>query len=153
MNPLRWLVSPVAGTAGVLAAIGLLAIPLRHLTSAEENPVLPDATAASAKANKTIHAVLRLRLLAAAKHVTVTTADGVVLLDSRDMAAGESECDVVVPWADRGLDLTLRADFGTGAAATAVFLTVMPDGYDDQTRYAIGAGPIEEGLRYEWHKP
>ena len=50
-----------------------------------------------------------------------------------------------------GLDLTLQADFGEASPETAGFLTVMPDGYEDQTRYAIGTGRLEETLRYEWH--
>ncbi len=45
----------------------------------------------------------------------------------------------------------LQADFGGAGSETAVFLTVMPDGYEDQTRYAIGTGRMEEPLRYEWH--
>jgi hypothetical protein len=56
-----------------------------------------------------------------------------------------------MPMADGGLDVMLRADFGVGLAETAVFLTVMPDGYEDQTRYAIGTGLIEEPLRFTWH--
>ena len=144
----RWLASPVTGTVGVLACLSVLAIPLRHLTSAAQDPQVPAAPTATAV--REIHAVLRLRLLAAAKRLVVKTADGKDLLDSRDLAAGESEHDVVVPFADGGVDFRVRADFGAGGAATAVFLTVMPDGYDEQTRYVIGTGLIEEWLRYEW---
>jgi hypothetical protein len=43
------------------------------------------------------------------------------------------------------------ADFGDQAAETAEFLTVMPDGYEEQTRYVTGSGLLEETLRYEWH--
>ena len=153
MNPLRCLVSPVTGTAGVLAAMGLLAIPLHHLTPTAENHASPSASTPTTRSGKSLHAVVRLRLLAAAKRVTVTTADGAILLDVRNAAAGESEWDVNVPWADGEVDLTLHTDIDAGAATTAVFLTLMPDGYDDQTRYAIGAGPIDERLSYEWRKP
>jgi len=148
MKVLRWLASPVAGTVGVLTALSVLAIPLRKLTATEHDPPMQAVPAATAA--KEIHAVLRLRLLAAAKRLVVKTADGKDLLDSRDLAAGESEHDVVVPFADGGVDFRVRADFGAGGAATAVFLTVMPDGYDEQTRYVIGTGLIEEWLRYEW---
>ena len=159
MTPLtRWFASPVAGTVGVLAALGLLANPLRQVTSADEHsPTQAEPAAATdstgATALSEIHAILRLRLLAPARQVTVRNTDAKILIESRDMAAGESEYDVMVPLADGGVDLTLRADFGSGGQATAVFLTVMPDGYDDQTRYAIGTGLIDEWLRYEWRKP
>ena len=148
MNATRWLASPLAGTATVLAGLCLLAIPLRKLTSAL--PV-PSVTATPTGAHPgEIHAVLRLRLLVPAQQVTVRTATGKVLLDSRGPVSGESEHDAVVPLADGGLDLTLRADFSGGTPETAVFLTVMPDGYEDQTRYVIGTGHLEEPLRYEW---
>jgi len=150
MGP-RWLASPVAGTIGVLAALSLLAIPLRKVTSIEDDP--PARTSSPATAARKIHAVVRLRLLAPVERLMVQTTDGAVLLEMRDLAAGESEHDVVVPLADGGLDLTLQADFGTGGTATAVFLTLMPDGYEEQTRYAIGTGQIEESLRYEWPTP
>ena len=149
MSGSRWLASPLAGTAGVLAGLCLLAIPLRQLTSARR-PLAPPAPAAVA-APAGSHAVLRLRLLAPALRVVVTTADGTVLLDRRGLAAGESEHDVVIPLVAGGLDLRLQAEFSAGAAETAAFLTVMPDGCDDQTRYGIGRGRIDEPLRYEWH--
>ena len=148
MSGPRWLASPLAGTAAVLAGLALLAIPLRHLTS--EQHATPMQTAPDAAFPKDIPAILRLKLLAPAKRLALRTAAGKVLLDARDLAPGESEFDVVMPFADGGLDLTMMADFGADGGATAVFLTVMPDGYEDQTRYAIGTGLIEQSLRYDW---
>lgn len=149
MSGPRWLASPLAGTACVLAGLSLLAIPLRKLTSAEPVPaVQATRTAASPGA---IPAVLRLRLLAPASRLVVTTAAGKTLLDMRDLSPGESEHDALIAFGDGGLDLTMQADFGGADSETAVFLTVMPDGYEDQTRYAIGTGRMKEPLRYEWH--
>lgn len=145
----RWLASPLAGTATVLAGLCVLAIPLCKLTSQEPAP--PWHATQTVPGSGEIPAVLRLRLLAPAKHLTVQTAAGKILLDLRNPAAGESEHDAVIPLADNGLDLTLLADFGDGGSETAVFLTVMPDGYADQTRYAVGNGRMEAPLRYEWH--
>lgn len=148
MSP-RWLASPLVGTAGVLAGLCLLAIPLRKLTSAE--PVPQVRVASSAASSKEIAAVLRLRLLAPAKRLTLKTADGRILLEMENPAAGESEHDAVIPFEDDKVDLTLHADFGEAAAETAVFLTVMPDGYEDQTRYAFGNGVLEDSLVFAWH--
>jgi len=148
----RWLQSPLAGTACVLAGLGLLAIPLRKLTSAEPPPAAPRAPAAAASCGA-IPAVLRLRLLAPAQRVAVTTADGKILLDMRNPVAGVSEHDAVIPFAAGRLELDLQADFPGGSAETAVFLTVMPDGYEDQTRYMIGTGRMAAPLRYAWHTP
>ena len=150
MSATRWLASPLAGTVGVLAGLCLLAIPLRKLTSEEPWPGRIAALPPHASARQ-IHAVLRLRLLAPAAHLSVTTAAGKLLLDRRDWAAGQSEHDAVIPVDEGVLDLRLQADFGGSGSATAVFLTVMPDGREDQTRYVIGTGRIDEALRYEWN--
>ncbi|MCX6867093.1 MAG: hypothetical protein NTV46_12910 [Verrucomicrobia bacterium] len=151
MSGPRWLKSPLAGTACVLAGLALLAIPLRKLTSAEPPRVGPSARPAVPSTE--IPAVLRLRLLTPAQRVVVTSADGTVLLDLRDPMAGVSEHDAVIPFATGRLELDLQADFPIESAATAVFLTVMPDGYEDQTRHVIGNGRMAAPLRYEWHTP
>ncbi len=151
MSGLRWLQSPLAGTACVLAGLGLLAIPLRKLTSAAPSRVMPSAQPAVSSAE--IPAVLRLRLLIPAQRVVVTSADGTVLLDLRDPMAGVSEHDAVIPFAMGQLELDLQADFPIESPATAVFLTVMPDGYEDQTRHAIGNGRMTAPLHYEWPTP
>ena len=143
----RWLASPLAGTAGVLAGLCLLAVPMRKLTSTTAaTPVLLPAAAATE-----IPAVLRLKLLAPAKSLKLSTKTGLVLLDLVNPAAGESGHDVRIPFSEGGLDIDLRADFGTAAPETAVFLTVLPDGYEEITCYATGNGLIEETLRYDWH--
>lgn len=149
MTGIRWLGSPLAGTAGVLAGLCLLALPLRRLTS--EKPV-PQVTAAPVEISAAeIPAVLRLKLLAPAKHLTLKTTDGNVLLDLPTLAAGESEHDALVRFTDGELDLALSADFGDAASETAVFLTLMPDGQEEQTRYVTGSGLLEETLRFEQH--
>jgi len=148
MSGPRWLASPVAATACVLSGLSLLAIPLRRLTSAPQLPAAL-AEAATARANN-LPAVLRLRLLGPAQRVTLTTAEGVCLFDARELSAGVTEHDARLPMGDGVVEIVVRADFG-GSAETAVFLTVMPEGHEDQTRYVIGTGRIDEPLRYEWH--
>lgn len=142
--------SPLAGTAGVLIAIGLLAIPLRHLTSHRQ------ASAERVKAvdlteQTDVHAVLRLRALSPARSIRVTSEDGATLLDLTDVAAGESEHDTRLVLHDESVELLLDADLGDSPSDTALFLTVMPDGRVEQTRYVIGNGTIHEPLRYDWH--
>jgi len=142
----RWLASPLAGTAGVLAGLCLLAVPMRRLTSttAAEPMRLPAA------ATTEIPVVLRLKLLAPAKSLKLSTRTGLVLLDLANPTAGETEHDVRIPFSEGGLDIDLRADFGEAKSETAVFLTVLPDGYEEKAGYATGSGLIEETLRYDW---
>lgn len=149
MRGSRWLASPLTGTAAVLAGLCLLAIPLRKLTS--ETPAPPPRPAPAASASMEIPAVLRLKLLAPAKRVTLKTAEAKVILELENPAAGESEHDAVIPFDGKRTELTLAADLGDALAETAVFLTIMPDGYEDQTCYAIGRGAINETLSYDWH--
>ena len=150
MNGTKWYASPLAGTAAVLSGLCLLAIPLRKLTSAEPISQVKPAAIADSTSN-TIPAVLRLRLLAAARQVTVETSAGKMLLDLKNPEAGETEHDLVIPFDDGCTDLTVSADFAESANDTAVFLTLMPDGFEDQTRHAIGNGSFNETLHFEWH--
>jgi hypothetical protein len=147
MTGVRWIMTPLAGTAGVLLGLCLVAIPLRKLTSAP-----PMQTAVKEKISNTeIPAVFRLRLLAPAKRIVIKTADHKILLDLRDIAPGESEYDATIPFSNATLDLTLHAEFGDSSAETAAFLTLMPDGHEEQTRYSIGTGLIDDTLNFEWH--
>jgi hypothetical protein len=145
---LRWLTSPLAGTAGVIAGLCLVSIPLRRLTSAP--PVAAVMPAGPVVSGDGIPAVLRVKLLAPARSLRLETDDGRTLLDKKNLEAGESEHDAVLRFTDDECDISLVADFGDQESETAVFLTVMPDGREEQTRYATGDGVVEETLRYEW---
>jgi hypothetical protein len=145
---LRWLTSPLAGTAGVIAGLGLVSIPLRQLTSAP--PVQMVKHAGPVVSGDEIPAVLRLKLLAPAKSLRLKTSDGITLLDIKNLEAGDTEHDAVLRLIDDACDMIIVADFGVHAAETAVFLTVMPDGLEEQTHHVIGSGLIEETLRYAW---
>ncbi len=155
MSGTRWFATPLAGTAAVLAGLGLLAIPLYQLTSARAVPLPPPSGVSAVTPTQGVPAVLRVKLLTAANLLRVETAAGLVLLDAGHLAAGESEHDVAITFDHGGLDLTLVAEFaeGRGDVETAVFLTVMPDGLEDQTRYAIGSGGIRQSLHYDWLTP
>ncbi len=144
MTALRWLASPLTGTVGVLAGLGFLSIPLRELTS---RPAKPEIVVEEVAA-ETVSAVLRLKLLAPAKRLTVEDAKGSKLIDVSESPAGETEHEAQISL-DRGhADLTLSVDFGD--AESAAFLTVMPDGREDQTRYLIGSGETSETLTFAW---
>lgn len=142
--------SPLAGTAGVLVAMGLLAIPLHRLTSqASATPPAPTAGPAG-DAKTAVPALLRLKVLTPTPVFRLKTPDGTTLLDLADLPAGESEHDTEINLVDGHLELLVEADLGPAEAETAVFLTVMPDGMEDQTRYLIGSGEQTELLRFEW---
>lgn len=148
MNGVRWLSSPLVGTAAVLAGLFLLAIPLRKLTSA---PPVPQVMPAAAMVSSTeIPAVLRVKLLVPVLSLTLKTPDGDIVLEMKGAVAGESEHDALVRFTDDEIGLQLVADFGDEAAETAVFVTVMPDGYEERTAYATGSGKLEEDLRFDW---
>lgn len=147
----RWLRTPLAGTAFVLAGIGVLAIPLHRLTSATKAQAPAATQAPVVSADETLPAVLRLRLLDAAKRVVVSDANGAVLWELANAPSGETEHDVGITLSGHELELGLRVEFADGATESAAFLTVMPDAHDEQTAYAIGSGQLEKTLRYEWH--
>ena len=147
----RWLRTPLAGTAFVLAGIGMIAIPLQRLTSESKLQALVAAPTSSIADEKTLRAVLRLRLLDAAKRVVVSDASGAVLWEIAEASSGETEHDVGIKLSGHELELGLRVEFADGTNESAAFLTVMPDGHEEKTAYVIGSGQVDETLRYEWH--
>ena len=146
MSQTRWHDSPLAATAVVLAGLALLAIPLRGLTGLTQEAAsveLPVET------DQTMPAVLRVKVLDPVERLVIRTTGGQMLLEAGTMPAGEIEHDAEIPLDDGVCELVLTAEAGEGE--TAVFLTVMPDGFPDETRYATGSGELEETLRFEWH--
>ena len=143
----KLLTSPLAATAGVLVGLALLAVPLRQITSTAPlaAPAVADVSSTSA-----LPAWLTLKLLAPAKSVTVKTADGQVIWKLGETPAGDLDSQATLPLDHGVADLTLDLDFGGDPAETAVFLTIAPDGLEEQTRHAIGSGRIEEPLRFNW---
>jgi hypothetical protein len=139
--------SPLTATVGVLAGLGLLAIPLRQLTTA---PPAPPSALTAAPAGTETAALLRLKLLTPAALVRLKTEDGRVVLELTDVPAGESEHDTTLPIHQGRLDLMLEAELDASTTDTAVFLTVMPDARQEQTRYLIGTGIVAEPLTFDW---
>jgi hypothetical protein len=146
----RILASPLAGTLAVIAGLCLMAVPLHRLTSG--TPVAMAKPVIAGGSHTETPAVLRLRLLAPAKRVVIKTMDGRVLLDLADQPAGESEHDGMLRLEGDAVELGIQVDFGEAAAESAVFLTVMPDAYEERTGFGIGRGHLEETLRFVWHQ-
>jgi hypothetical protein len=143
--------SPLAGTLGVVAIMAGLAFPLHHLTQARSDQDANAAPATPAYPRATVPALVRLKLLAAARSVVIKDAEGKVLLTLEQPPAGESEHDVELPLSGEGrCEVTVAADFGPGDAETALFLTLMPDSMEPATRYLIGSGQVAENLRFQW---
>jgi hypothetical protein len=138
-------------TGIVLAGIALLAVPLHRLTS---SPVpasaAPSALPAAAGTESATPAVLRVRLLAPARSLRLSGADGRVLWDAANLPAGESEYDATLGAFSGTLDLQAQADFGNLSGDTALFLTVMPDGREERQAHAIGGPIVSAALHFEW---
>ncbi len=153
---MNWLSSPLAATIVVCATLAALSIPLRRLTTDRvvvELPVVDMVVDHSDHGPGHEHAfpgVLRLRLLAAADSVKVSTTGGITLWEEANLEAGEHEVDADLLLIEDALELLVEVDFGDLADDTAIFLTVLPDGVNEKTHYAIGSGRIEDILFFEW---
>jgi len=153
---MNWLSSPLAATIVVCATLAALAIPLRRLTTDRlvvELPVVDMVVDHSDHGPGHVHAfpgVLRLRLLTAAHSMKVSTTGGKTLWEAASLEAGEHEVDADLLMIDDELELLVEVNFGDLAGDTAIFLTVLPDGVDEKTHYAIGSGRIEEILNFQW---
>jgi hypothetical protein len=147
MNMRKILTSPLSATAGVITGLALLAIPIRQLTSA---PPVPVPTANLATTSEMVHAWLKLKILTPAKSMTLSNPAGDVIWKLAETPAGDMETDIELQLVEGTLDLTLHVEFGDQAGETAVFLTLIPDGLEEQTRHAIGSGSVEESLHFSW---
>ena len=145
----RIMTSPLLGTAGVMACLAVVAVPLWRLTSVPPVVVRP---LAGVVADGVTPAVLRLKLLDPAKRVVVRAGEDNVLLDLKDLSAGESEHDVALRMGGGEVELAMVVELGDLARETAVFLTVMPDGHEQRTAYVTGSGRLEEILQFDWHQ-
>jgi len=149
---MNWLTSPLAATVVVCTALAALSIPLRRLTS---DRVLLAIPAAQTPATREDHGhalpgVLRVRLLAPVESLMVSTTSGEVLWNTGRLEPGEHQAASRFSLIDDALELLVEAVFDDGAGDTALFLTVLPDGVEEQTHYTIGSGGIEEILFFEW---
>jgi hypothetical protein len=82
--------------------------------------------------------------------MTLSNPAGDVIWKLAETPAGDVENDIELQLVEGTLDLTLHVEFGDQAGETAVFLTLLPDGLEEQTRHAIGSGSIEESLHFSW---
>jgi hypothetical protein len=144
MKALCPLASPLTATAGVMAGLALIALPMLRLTSAAPEPPPVAIADDAAHAN----AVLRLHTLVPLREIVIADAAGGTLLRLQDTPAGESEHDVALEIIHGGLDLELAVAGAT--VETAVFVTLMPDGREELTRHSIGSGDFHDILRYDW---
>jgi len=136
----------------VVAVLASLSVPLRRLTG--DRPAVSQSRVADTVVeggDERIAGVMRLRLLAPANSLEVATTEGDVLWRVDRLEAGEHERNVAFR-ADGGvLEVFVGVEFDEPEADTALFLTVLPDGVEEMTRYAIGAGRIDDLLVYEWN--
>jgi len=154
---MNWLTSPLAATVVVCTALAALSIPLRHLTTERvviAMPVLETSATLKDHGPGHLHAfsgVMRVRLLRSADSIQVSTTEGDVLWSAIDLTPGEHQADVEFLLIDDALELLVQATFDDAAGDTALFLTVLPDGVEEQTHYAIGSGRIDEILLFAWN--
>jgi hypothetical protein len=150
---MKWLTSPLAATVVVVLVLAALAVPLRRLTAGNHPAPAPVAEAATedhgAGHVHDFNGVLRIRLLAPATSLKIIT-EGNVLWETGPLDAGEHELDTDIRLVDDAIELHIEAEFEDTENDTALFLTVLPDGIEEKTQYAIGAGRIDEILFYEW---
>lgn len=139
--------SPLLGTALVLSALALLAVPLHQLTTSRAEHQ-KGSTADRKQESKTTRAILRIRVLDAWQDWQITTNEGTIVHRAASIEPGETEVDVEVLLVNEELNLEWSGH--TEDKETAVFLTLLPDGREERTAYAIGSGEWRETLNFCW---
>lgn len=146
---MRWLGSPLIATGVVVVGLWGVSYPLRRLTSGVESVVRVSPVEKRGEEEK-LHAVIRVKHFEKIRSLRVSDERGLVVLEVKDLEAGEHEYDVTMRIHERMVEWKLGVEMEDGGGETAVFMTVMPDGMEDRTNYVIGEGMIEELIRYEW---
>lgn len=144
--------SPLFGTAIVVAVLGLLAIPLHRLTGSEPVTLASGAggsTAGSMETNAT-PAIARVRLLRDARSIELRSDGDTLLWMAENVRAGETEAEIPLEMMEQEAVVHLRAEFADDGAETAVFVTLLPDGLEERTAHAIGGGTLMERLVFTW---
>lgn len=139
--------SPLLGTALVLAALAVVALPLRRLTAHGGKAAVTPATEIETN-TATTPAILRIRTLDVLHDIEIKTTTDHVLYRADTMEPGEIEADVKILLEEEAVEFHLSAR--GGAKETAVFVTLLPDGLEERTAYAIGSGELDETLRFAW---
>lgn len=141
--------SPLLGTALILVSMAAIAVPLDRLTS-KSQPSPEPGPVVGREVGTTIPGYLRITTLDPLRSLRVLTLDGETIASLENPEPGEHEVEAELPWENRSIDLTVMA-LG-GEKSTAIFVTAMPDRYEERTAYAIGSGQIREELRFEWEQ-
>lgn len=142
--------SPLCGTAFVIATLMLLAVPLHKLTTVPP-PMAGPAESIQEPSADTTCAILRIHSFQKLWNVVLRCGSGKVIWQSPCLAPGECEFEAELPWSDAQIPIHLSAQ--TEESETVVFLTVMPDGHEEQTLHTIGASELDDELLFEWSHP
>lgn len=139
--------SPLVGTVAVFMALGILSLPLRRLTQTQASLQVKEVKASDSG----VHGVLRIKVLKKMKRVVFRSLSGEMWFEMKDLEVGEHEKDFELRLEEGVLTGRVEVDFGDHQQESAIFVTVMPDGYEERTCYVIGAGEVVETMRLVWN--
>lgn len=140
--------SPLVGTMAVLIALGILSVPLRRLTQSEAiSPQVIEVKSTDSR----VHGVVRIKVLKKIDRVVFRGLNGEICFEMKDLEMGEHEKDCELRLEGEVLTGRVEVDFGAHEQESAIFVTVMPDGYEERTCYVIGAGEVGETIRLVWN--
>lgn len=137
----------------VCIALAALAIPLRSLTvnRAPSAPTRSQMAIDPAIDQNSITTRIHLKLLAPAASFELSDVGGHVLWQTNHLPAGDHSHTIMMPLPPDGYwECFVTADFLDLASETALFITLTPDGMDEQSRFAIGTNRIDEVLDFQW---
>lgn len=146
----RFLTSPLVATFSVLFTLGVLAVPLKRLTS-QDRPQPVKMARETTKTSLTATWV-QVKWLAEVADLRLATLDGRVLWEIGESGAGQADFPAELPIVDGGLELRLSANF-VGDLESAVFISLAPDHLEERSAHLLGMNEVTGVVSFEWPPP
>lgn len=141
---------PLINTAVILLALGLILLPLAHLTSSkvEAPPSLP---AESQPVEAAIPVTISARFAHAPTRLTLTHL-GRVIWQADSSAAVAEGCELLLDIPREGIDLLVHVVWPENTPESALELSLEPTALAGRSQILWGEGEVEDVLTFTWQE-
>ena len=138
---------PLLNGAFIVMALGLVLLPLLRLTSSDAGSTKPSAPTMPQPSG--IATGISVRYAHAPTSLTLSHL-GKTLWQTTSVAEIDAGREVPLILGSEGIDLLLAVIWTEGTPATAIGITLQPEGLAEQSQVLWGEGSVEDVLTFVW---